>query len=150
MWNRPECGRRYKQLLPFTTLRQMARTLQYSNRAQFEALVSAYPPCPWLPRNPDEIYSEEWLGWADFLGAFRGFESALIVVKELELQDQLAWYDFAADESRLSALRLPQWPRSTYCSEWKSYDHWLGLPERTLFVSDVVKDESRGPSRRGS
>ena len=35
----------------------------------------------WIPENPEEVYWDEWQGWADFLGVITG-QDLLLILKD--------------------------------------------------------------------
>lgn len=137
--NRPKWRKRFRRFLPFDEARRCAQALGFESKEDWDDWVSEGKKSPFLgpymPSDPEAMYAEEWQGWDDFLGVILKFDEARDVVRVLGLQNQEEWFRFAEqDPVRLRALRLPVKPRVYYRDQWKGYDHWLGLPETTLYV----------------
>lgn len=137
--SRPNWRRKYRQALPFNEARRCVQAIGFDSREDWDEWVADGKSCPWLgpymPNHPEEMYAEEWQGWDDFLGLILDFEEARKVVAELGLQTQEDWYQFVEEDAvRLRELRLPARPAFYYSRQWQGYDHWLGLPERTIYV----------------
>jgi len=136
---RPNWRRKYRRVLPFVEARRCVQAIGFSGKDEWDEWVSEGKKSPYLgpyvPSNPHEMYAEEWQGWADFLGVLLDFQSARKVVAALGLKSQEEWLALVdGDAVRLRELRLPAQPRKVYSAHWRGYDHWLGLPESTLYV----------------
>jgi len=102
-----------------------------NNGNRGNAFGSAY-----FPAKPHELYIEEWRGWDDFLGARRDYQDAKRVVKNLGIQSQAQWWNFAEQHPDILAeLRVPVRPHRAYRQQFLGYDDWLGLSSPPLTVS---------------
>ena len=117
------------RLYPYQEARKIARQYGFGTRDEFieYECAGAYQ----LPKNPEEVWEEDWTGWDDFLGVTLSFEEALPVSRALGFQTEeeyLACFAKRAieidDESLAS--RLPYKPNLFYKTEWKGWDHYLG------------------------
>lgn len=117
------------RLYPFWEARKIARQYGFSTRDEFieYECAGAYQ----LPKNPEEVWVNDWTGWEDFLGVILAFEEALPVSRSLGLKTEdeyLALFSDRAsniDDGDL-ASRLPYKPNLFYKAKWKSWDHFLG------------------------
>jgi hypothetical protein len=84
-----------------------------------------------FPRNPHRYYSEEWPGWALFLGRgnkrkeenLLSFQEAKDYLKNIYIKDKTD-YDRRKINGGLPR-NLPIAPRKTYKTEWVSWDDFL-------------------------
>ena len=88
-----------------------------------------------MPKNADEVWSEEWTDWDDFLGVPLSFDVAKDVVQQVLVKDK----GVDSDEAYIAlikggdisdddlASRLPLRPDLYYKSVWISWDDFLGI-----------------------
>jgi hypothetical protein len=113
-------------LYSFAEARKIARSYGFS---QQEFLDYDCPGAYQLPKNPQEVWKEEWKGWDDFLGICLDFEEGRAVARNLEGVDTKEAYLQLFKEKRLSdddiASRLPYRPDLKYKDKWISWDDFL-------------------------
>ena len=121
-----------RKLYTYAEARKKARTYGFITQDEFIEYECAgtYQ----LPKNADEVWSEEWTNWDDFLGVPLTFGVAKevvqrVLVKERGVDSQETYMaliksgDISDDEL---ASRLPLRPDLYYKSVWISWDDFLG------------------------
>jgi len=118
-----------KKLYPFIEARKIARGHGFQTKEEFieYECAGAYQ----LPKNPDEVWKNEWRGWDDFLGVPLPFHQGREVARALEgIRSSEDYFELMRrkpfDDNDL-ASRLPFRPDLFYKSDWQSWDDWLGL-----------------------
>lgn len=94
-----------------------------------------------LPRNPEEIYGDEWQGWSDWLGGvskrrYAKYSAARDYIQSLGISSKSEWELYVSGNSKLGVRPgvVPPNPESIYRSyrEWKSWIDWLGISSDSL------------------
>jgi hypothetical protein len=116
-----------KALYSFSEARKVARGHGFSTKEEF--LEYDCPGAYQLPKNPQEVWSEDWQGWEDFLGICLDFEEGRKVARGLEnIETEEAYLDLFK-EKKLNdddiASRLPYRPDLKYKDRWISWDDFL-------------------------
>ena len=117
-----------KKLYSYCEARRIARQYGFIDRQEFieYECAGAYQ----LPKNPEDVWSDEWSGWDDFLGVTLAFEDAIPVARSLNLESASEYVEmFAAKDDIFSedklASRLPYKPDLFYKNEWMGWDYFL-------------------------
>ena len=79
-----------------------------------------------LPKEPQEVWPEEWQGWDDWLGTMLPFEEAQAAVHGAEIESESAYRAFKTEGSSDIAARLPLQPDKYYKSIWAGWADFLG------------------------
>ncbi|KAL7568833.1 hypothetical protein ACA910_007246 [Epithemia clementina (nom. ined.)] len=74
-------NQQHKCIYTFQEARKMARSYGLASATEF--LEYECPGAYRLPRNPDEVWSDEWNGWDDFLGVPWSFSEARCITRDL-------------------------------------------------------------------
>lgn len=122
------------KLYTFTEARRIARTYGFTTRQEFIEYES--PGAYQVPKNPKELWSDEWRGWDDFLGMPLQFCQGRAVARELaavlglscqeEFLDVMKRKMESLSEDEL-AMRFPFRPDLYYKNDgWAGWDDWLG------------------------
>jgi hypothetical protein len=122
------------KLYPFGEARKIARGHGFANREEF--LEYSCPGAYQLPKNPEEVWAEEWTSWEDFLGICHDFEAGRKIARTLDVASEEE-YLAIFQEKRLRdddlASRLPYRPDLKFKQEWKGWGDWLGNPEVKVY-----------------
>ena len=134
--------------LPFPDARAIARTLNVPAVEEWDDYRGRGPYA--LPTDPEVVWSEEWVGWEDWLGFMLPFDDArqraselglrseeeYLAIKretqETEQSDPSAWNGQHALTLRSrnpcapDLARLPLRPDLYYKLEWKGWEYYLG------------------------
>ena len=144
--NKSSTGHMRPVLYSFSEARKMARGYGFESKQEYldYDCAGAYNK---LPRNPDEVWPQEWNGWEDWLGVCYKFEEGRTIARTvLQLQqppiqtkeDYMSFFQTKniTDNNRigdkhdsiahLSISRLPFRPDLYYKLEWKGWEDWLG------------------------
>jgi hypothetical protein len=118
--------KRVRVLYSFTEARKIARTYGFTKE---EFLDYECPGAYQLPKNPQEVWKEEWKGWEDFLGTCLTFEEGRKVARSLDDVNTEEEYLNLFREKKLSddniASRLPYRPDLKYKDKWISWQDFL-------------------------
>lgn len=119
-----------RRLYSFTEARKIARGHGFSNKQEF--LDYECPGAYQLPKNPQEVWSEEWSGWDDWLGIPWPFTTAREIARRMKLGSEEEYLELISEKKydNTDFDRLPYRPNLFYKSEWFSWEDWLGLDER--------------------
>jgi hypothetical protein len=116
-------------LYPFAEARKIARGHGFGTAKEF--MEYDCPGAYQLPKNPNEVWADDWKGWEDFLGICLEFEEARNVARSLKNIDTEEAYLALFREKKLSdddiASRLPYRPDLKYKDQWISWDDYLNL-----------------------
>ena len=116
------------RLYSFQEARKIARGHGFESKQEFIEYdcAGAYQ----LPKNPDQVWNEDWTDWDDFLGTPLSFEQGREVARSLQLQREEEYLKLIESkiikDSEL-ASRLPYRPDLKYKQEWKGWEDWLGV-----------------------
>jgi len=143
-----------KKLYSFREARKIARGHGFSNRREFEEYEC--PGAYQLPKNPHEVWREQWRGWDDWLGVPWTFEEGRGVARQLQFRTKEEYLEFFEnrskknrnggdvggakdttseenildiddDDDEASIGRLPYRPDLYYKNDgWRSWEDWLG------------------------
>lgn len=119
-----------RALYSFTDARRMARNHQFETREEY--LEYSCPGAYQLPKNPEEVWVEEWKGWEDWLGSVLDFELGRKTARTLNLQSESEYEQLirsnTIDDSNV-ASRLPYQPDKIYTKQWRGWADWLGVQQ---------------------
>lgn len=122
------------KIYPFGEARKIARGHGFATREEF--LEYSCPGAYQLPKNPEEVWPEEWTSWEDFLGICHDFETGRTIARTLNVTSEEE-YLAIFKEKRLRdddpASRLPYRPDLKFKQEWKGWDDWLGKPKVKVY-----------------
>eukprot|EP00934_Nitzschia_sp_Nitz4_P001870 Nitzschia sp. Nitz4//scaffold65_size103378//30414//30743//NITZ4_004460-RA/size103378-exonerate_protein2genome-gene-0.15-mRNA-1//-1//CDS//3329556222//1870//frame0 len=96
--------------------------------SQEEYLEYCCPGAYQLPKNPQEVWKDQWRGWDDFLGVCLPFSQGRTVARALPCSTQEEYMEFVRSKRSPDedpASRLPLRPDLKYTTEWKGWDDWL-------------------------
>jgi hypothetical protein len=117
----------------FEEAREYARSLGLKSQTEWVAWRQTDARPPDIPTNPHTIYTDEWVGYWDWLGTgnrrggWRSFEEAREYVRGLGLKDKAEWSEYV--ESGAKPDDIPAAPRSVYEEEWQGIRDWLGTED---------------------
>jgi hypothetical protein len=115
-----------KKLYSFSEARKLARGHGFSSKQEF--IDYDCPGAYQLPKNPEEVWAEDWKGWDDFLGICLSFDEGRKVARGLKIDTETAYLTLHK-EKRFSeddlASRLPYRPDLKYKDEWISWEDFL-------------------------
>ncbi len=117
------------RLYPFKEARKIARGHGFSSKEEFIAYTC--PGAYQLPKNPDEVWSDDWKGWDDFLGICHEFASGRDIARCLNIDSKEEYMKLFEDKKLNEddpASRLPYRPDLKYRHEWNGWDDWLEKP----------------------
>ncbi len=79
-----------------------------------------------IPPYPNQVYSENWEDWADWLGtAPRDFHEAREYAQSLGLNTRDEWVEWT--QAGKLPRDIPKWPQNIYKGKgWVSWEDWLG------------------------
>ena len=116
-----------RALYPFQEARKIARNYGFESKEEF--LEYSCPGAYQLPKNPDEVWENEWLGWENFLGICYNFEEGRTIARKLKLKNKEEYIKLFDDKIICDddpASRLPYKPDLKYKAEgWLGWDDWL-------------------------
>lgn len=146
----PKMGppRRVLADLSFEEARAMARSMGFSSRNEWDDY--GCPGAYRLPKDPDRVWSDRWLGWDDWLGTMLPFGEARAIVRSCSLRDKAEYRELmragaTAERVRSGAWnaghalrmrepaaeldtgRLPSRPEAFYRGEWAGWEDFLEL-----------------------
>jgi hypothetical protein len=114
-------------LYPFREARKIARGHGFDSKEEF--LEYSCPGAYQVPKNPDEVWQDEWRGWEDWLGVCYGFTEGREIARGLNVESKDTYLKLFQDkkiDDDDPASRLPYRPDLKYKSEWKGWEDWLG------------------------
>ena len=119
---RPVWTANYRGVLSFDECRRAARAHGLSTPEDWDELgVPQY-----MPRRPENMFPDEWLGWDDWLGTSRPVAEAARVAATLGIASELDWCNYAIDNPGVIAdLRLPVRPSVRYGAAFPGFPAWL-------------------------
>jgi hypothetical protein len=125
--------RRRKKLYSFEEARRIARGHGFANRQEF--LEYECPGAYQLPKDPDDVWRDEWRGWDDWLGVPWTWEEGRALVRKrlfAGAATREAYEDLLRKDSSVrfdpDLSRLPHRPDLYYKNDgWKGWDDWLGI-----------------------
>jgi len=115
----------YKEFVPFTKARSLARSKHFTNSEEFKA----WPKPEGIPSNPNRTYIESgWINWADFLGTanmhkkvFLSFAKARALTRAQHFTNTKGFWVWRKPEG------VPSAPDVIYAdSGWISWGDFLG------------------------
>lgn len=116
-----------KKLYSFVEARKIARGLGFSNAQEF--IDYDCPGAYQLPKNPQDVWANEWQGWDDWLGLPWEFTKGRAITRSMRLeseQEYLSYFQEKKHQDNPEQSRLPYRPDLYYKDEWISWDDWLG------------------------
>ena len=120
-----------KKLYPFKEARRIARGHGFQTKQEF--LDYECPGAYQLPKNPQEVWSSDWVSWDDWLGIVYNFDDGRRIARELaqrmkltSMEDYLNIFEQKKLDDDDPACRLPYRPDLKFKDEWVSWDDWLG------------------------
>mmetsp|Transcript_23631 Transcript_23631/g.43918 ORF Transcript_23631/g.43918 Transcript_23631/m.43918 type:complete len:189 (+) Transcript_23631:119-685(+) len=120
-------NKKKRGLYSFSEARKIARGHGFSTVEEFQEYDC--PGAYQLPKNPHEVWAEDWKGWDDFLGICLSFEEGRKVARGLKNVETEEAYLKLFKEKQLSdndvASRLPYRPDLKYKDQWISWDDFL-------------------------
>lgn len=99
------------KLYTFPEARKVARGHGFSSKEEF--IEYSCPGAYQLPKNPEEVWAEEWTSWDDFLGICHDFESGRAIAQTLSVSSEkeyIAMFKEKKLEDHHPASRLPYRP----------------------------------------
>jgi len=116
-----------RKLYSFVEARKIARGHGFSNAQEF--IDYDCPGAYQLPKNPEEVWADDWRGWEDWLGLPWDFEKGREIARSMKLgstEEYLELFGNKGAEMEPDQDRLPYRPDLCYKNEWVSWDDWLG------------------------
>lgn len=123
--------RRYRRLIPYEHARKSVMKLGLRSKEEWDEYVADGKKShgPYLPSRPDEMYSDDWESWEEFLGLMRPYEDARNLVQHvLRLKTNEEYSNFVKDDpKRAEGLRIPAKPDVVYEGKgWSGFDAFFG------------------------
>lgn len=123
----PKKKAKAKKIYTFDEARRIARSHGFKTQAEFLEYdcAGSYK----VPKNVNQLYSNEWKGWDDFLGVPLRFEEGRVVARKLNIGNKDTYLKLKEEDSLHRdyddlLLRLPYRP-DLYYKEWISWENWL-------------------------
>jgi hypothetical protein len=116
-------------LYPFSEARKIARGHGFSSMQEF--FEYDCPGAYQLPKNPNEVWSDDWKGWDDFLGTILDWEESRRVARTLNVNSEEEYLKLFQEKKLRDddiASRLPYRPDLKYSDQWVSWDDFLRHP----------------------
>ena len=114
-------------LYSFEEARKIARGHGFETKEEF--MEYDCPGAYQVPKNPDDVWKDEWRGWDDFLGIMLSFEEGREVARDITgirtMEDYIALLNSNQINDNDLASRLPVRPDLYYKSQWIGWDDWL-------------------------
>ena len=119
---------------------QDAKTLMQSQdirtREQFREWRKSEQRPEHFPSHPDEVYTNEWRGWRDFLGTkWMSFEDAKAFIQSQGIKTSKEFEKWRQAGKRPEDF--PSNPRRTYKNEWKSWKDFLGTKKQWMSFDEA-------------
>ena len=116
-----------KKLYSFKEARRIARGHGFSSKEEF--IEYSCPGAYQLPKNPHEVWKDEFTTWEDWLGICYTFEEGKEIAQKLGISSKEGYLELF--EKKLiddddDAIRLPYRPDLMYKAEWQGWSDWLG------------------------
>jgi hypothetical protein len=148
-------NRKKKALFSFHEARRIARYHGFESKEEF--LEYSCPGAYQLPKNPHEVWCDEWRGWENFLGICWNFQQGRAIARALNIRSKQE-YLMLFEEKRIDdddpASLLPYRPDLNYKADWLGWKDWLSprkrpspttLPE-AISKRIIYKPSSTSPS----
>lgn len=155
--------------MPFDQARDFVRNLGVKNQSEYRKWVvgrlerrglAARPTS--IPANPDQIYSDQWRGFNDFLGTakpknvgrvWRPFKDAREYVRSLGLSSYLEYKEWSKGQLKNKPKfpdDIPAHPYGAYAKEkqWKGVPDFLGSKPSGKYVQMWPYSKARSFVRR--
>lgn len=119
--------------LDFKSARQYIHALKLKGSEEYRDYCNSGKKPKNIPSCPDQFYSEEWLGWGDWVGTgrianqyriHRPYPEARQFVHSLKIKGQKQWNEYS--KSGMKPDDIPAYPNEVYSEEWVSWGDWLG------------------------
>eukprot|EP00617_Octactis_speculum_P026799 CAMPEP_0185771214 /NCGR_PEP_ID=MMETSP1174-20130828/63712_1 /TAXON_ID=35687 /ORGANISM="Dictyocha speculum, Strain CCMP1381" /LENGTH=142 /DNA_ID=CAMNT_0028457001 /DNA_START=94 /DNA_END=519 /DNA_ORIENTATION=+ len=132
-----------KKLYSFEEARMMAQCMGFTSKDEWDEY--SCPGAYQLPKDPDVLYSDQFVDWGDWLGVVLQFAEGREKTRSLKFKSEDEYYSFvngkepsptsqetafhkhAAGGKRTGvrvATRLPARPDLKYKLEWRGWDDW--------------------------
>ena len=116
-------------IFSFQEARRVARGHGFDSKEEY--IEYSCPGAYQLPKNPEEVWQDDWKGWDDFLGiTYDNFQQARDIARSLSLKSEEEYLKIFKEkklDDNDPAIRLPYRPDLRYKFEWQNWDDWLGL-----------------------
>jgi len=127
-----------RKLYSFGEARKVARGHGFSSREEF--VEYECPGAYQLPKDPDVVWSEEWIDWDDWLGIPWEFRKGREIARKLNLKSESEYLQRFQKRGKKSSApaddtsnyhpdedRLPYRPDLYYKNDgWNGWEDWLG------------------------
>lgn len=130
-------GTGFYGFLPFEEARDFVRKLNLKNELEWKNYYKSKDKPNNIPATPNNVYKENWLSLADWLGTkigfdgFLPFEEAREIVRKFKIKSQTDWHEFIKNGNKPN--NIPSSPAESYKkSGWISWGDWLG----TFYIAD--------------
>jgi superfamily II DNA or RNA helicase len=113
--------RRKAQCRSFEEAREFARSLNLSGHEEWKKQIKTLPLD--IPKAPNWMYSDEWNGWADWLGTvrdWRPFREVQEFARGLNIKSMREW------KKQTLPIDIPYCPQKVYADEWNGWPDFLG------------------------
>ena len=121
------------EFLPYQEAKKIVRGWNLQTQAEWNlhCITSDIPDN--IPKNPNTIYKEDWVGWKDWLKEtaakkslnYLPFAKARIISRKLGLSSVVQWNSFAKTSKRPD--NIPKYPDKIYKEDWEGWKDWLGI-----------------------
>ena len=112
--------------LSFKEAREFSRSLGLTSKVPWAEFCKTKNKPDNIPANPVLVYSEEWVGWSDWLGTekeYLSFVEARSFAHTLGLKSAAAWREWHRNNR---PPNIPAFPPNRYKKEWNGWSDWLG------------------------
>ena len=115
--------------MPFTTLKKIIQKEEFKTMYDYLEWWKTHK-IPNIPRGVQNVYSEEWQGWDDFLGykRFVTYNEAVEILKTKSIKNCSEFKKWVCDNKY---LHIPSYPNKIYKDEWISWEVFLSSPYKS-------------------
>jgi superfamily II DNA or RNA helicase len=130
---------RREEYLAFEDARDIIRKKRFRSSTEYLDWAKLKSKPHNIPASPHTVYSEQWEGWSDWLGAgWRSFAAARTWARSQGLKGHLEWVEYLRTGSR--PVDIPSNPSEAYHEHWGGWKDWLDTErwkgEKFLSFSD--------------
>jgi hypothetical protein len=122
----PSSTSKKTSLYPWREARRIARGHGFQSKEEFleYSCAGAYQ----VPKNPDEVWKDDWKGWDDWLGISWDFAPGREIARALNVttkEEYMKLFENKLVDDDEQASRLPYRPDLKHKAEWKGWEDWL-------------------------
>ena len=120
------------EFIPYEETKAIVRKAGFQSQRDYYRWAQKFQDELRIPIKPNKVYSEDWVGWPEFLGTrnykkinYWPFEKARAYVRSLKFNTGAEWRLYRSDPKR--PLQIPSNPNRVYAGlGWISMSDWIG------------------------